>query len=121
MLSDKIGRKKVLSAGYFLFILTLIGLVFANSIILFVLLFALYGIVYALVEGNQRALITDLSKKELRGTSLGTFHMFISLATLPSNLIAGYLWNINTDYTFFFAAIMAVIALILLFFWKNEN
>lgn len=120
MLSDKIGRKKVLLAGYFLFTLTLIGLIFANSISLFIILFALYGIVYALVEGNQRALITDLSKKELRGTSLGTFHMFISLATLPGNLIAGYLWNINTDYTFFFAALMALIALILLFFWTGR-
>ena len=51
-LSDKIGRKKVIVFGYLLFSLTSLGFALFNSLTTFIVLFALYGMVYAIVDGN---------------------------------------------------------------------
>ena len=115
ILSDKIGRRSVLFLGYFLFGLTTLLFALPLSLFSLILLFALYGLVFALVEGNQRALVSDLAPKELRGTSLGTFHTAIGFASLPSGLIAGTLWQfIGPDATFFFGSACGFLAAILL-------
>ena len=93
MLSDRIGRRKVLLLGYSLFGLTCLGFAFLESLASFITLFALYGLVYALVEGVERAFVSDLAPEELRGTALGTLHTCVGLAALPAGLIAGALWQ----------------------------
>ena len=90
-LSDKIGRKTVLISGYLLFSVTTLGFAFLYSLAGFIILFALYGIVYAILDGNQRALVSDLSSEKLRSTALGTYHTVTGLIALPSSLIAGML------------------------------
>jgi len=92
-ISDRTGRKPLLILGYFLFGVTCFGFIWGRSWGHFLILFGLYGLVYALVDGQQRAFVSDLSKKELRGTALGTLHTCIALANLPDGLIAGYLWQ----------------------------
>ncbi len=119
ILSDRIGRKKVLLAGYFLFAITCLGFTYSDSLAYFIVLFALYGLTYALVNATQRAYVSDLAPRNVRGTALGTFHTAIGIVTLPAGLIAGYLWDISTIYTFYFGAAMAVIAVILLFCVKK--
>ncbi len=111
MISDRIGRKFLLILGYFLFGVTCFGFIWGRSWGHFLILFGLYGLVYALVDGQQRALVSDLSKKELRGTALGTFHTCIALANLPDGLIAGYLWQyIHPSTVFFYGAGMGFLA-----------
>jgi MFS family permease len=53
--SDKVGREKVIIFGYLMFSVTAVGFVIFNSSAAFIVLFALYGVVYAAVDGNQRA------------------------------------------------------------------
>jgi MFS family permease len=119
ILSDKIGRRSVLLIGYLLFGLTTLLFALPLHLISLILLFALYGLVFALVEGNQRALVSDLAPKELRGTSLGTFHTAIGLASLPSGLIAGTLWQfIGPNVTFFFGSVCGFLAASLLILKK---
>jgi MFS family permease len=113
-LSDKIGSKKVVAFGYLLFSLTSLGFVFANSLIVFVILFVLYGMVYALVDGNQRAFVSDLSSGELRATALGMFHAITGLAALPASLIAGFLWQISPSITFIYGAGVSIVSVVLL-------
>jgi MFS family permease len=115
ILADKIGRRKVILLGYFLFSLTCIGFAFFYSLIAFLLLFALYGIVYAILEGTQRAFVSDLSPKGLRGTALGTFHTIIGIASLPAGLIAGALWQgLTPQAAFLFGSIISLTSVILL-------
>ncbi len=38
-----------------------------------IILFAFYGLVYATVEGTQRAFVSDFAPKELRGMALELF------------------------------------------------
>lgn len=113
-LSDRIGRKKVIIFGYILFSITAIFFAFFNSLWIFLILFPLYGIVFAIIDANQRAFVADLSFKEQRATALGAFHTSIGLAALPANLIAGFLWKINPNLVFIYGAIVAFISAILL-------
>jgi len=114
MLSDKIGRGKVILLGYLLFGLTCLGFAFADSPASFIILFCLYGLFYALVNGNQRAFASDLVPEELRGTALGTFHTFIGLAALPASLMAGGLWLVDSSIAFIYGSILGFSAGILL-------
>ena len=118
-LSDKIGREKVIVFGYLLFSLTSLGFAFFNSLAAFIILFALYGMVYAIVDGNQRAYVSDLSSEKLRATALGTFHTMIGLVALPANLIAGFLWQINASVLFIFGAVIGIISVALFIVFIN--
>lgn len=118
-LSDRIGRKKVIGFGYFLFSLTCLGFIFSNSLPEFIVLFILYGLVYSIVDGNQRAFISDLSTGKLRATALGTFHTSVGLASLPASLIAGFLWQINPNITFVYGSLMSMVSVVLFIYLKN--
>jgi MFS family permease len=113
ILSDKIGRKKVIILGYIIFFFTCLGFSFANSTVLFIFLFAFYGIAYAFIEANQRAYAVDFVSAEKRGLALGTLHTMLSLATLPGGIIAGLLWNLHFSLPFLYAAILTLISVLI--------
>jgi len=111
ILSDKLGRKRVLAVGYSLFGITCLGFIISNSSGLLVLFFAVYGITNAIVEGTQRAYSSDLAPEGLRGTGLGTFHTAIGLAALPGGILAGILWNsFGPEMMFLYGAVLGFIA-----------
>ena len=117
-LSDRIGRRRVIVLGYLLFSLTSLGFALFKSLPAFVVLFALYGLAYAIVDGNQRAYVADLSSERLRGTALGTFHTATGLAALPASLLAGLLWQrVSPEATFVYGSAVGIVsvALFLLF------
>ncbi len=119
-LSDKIGREKVIILGYLLFSLTSLGFAFLTSLPAFIVLFALYGITYAAVDGNQRAFVSDLSSQQLKATALGTFHTTIGLMALPASLIAGFLWqNIAPEITFVYGSIPGFISVLLFIAFRS--
>jgi len=121
LLSDKIGRRKVIIFGYFIYSLTAFGFAYFNSLKSFIALFALYGISYAVIEGNQRAYVSDLSSEDVRGTALGTFHTVVGLIALPSSLIAGYLWELSPSMPFMYGGIVALISCILFILFLVNN
>lgn len=111
MLSDKIGRKKVLIMGYLVFAVICIGFVFSSSLISLIILFGSYGIFYAMIEGNQRAFASDFAPENLRASGLGAFHTCIGIGTLTGSVIAGILWTyVNPSISFIFGAVMAFIS-----------
>ncbi len=114
ILSDKIGRKKTLILGYFVYSFTCAGFSLANSLGLFLLLFAVYGLSFGLIEGVSRAYASDFVPDNLRGTALGTFHTCVSLAVLPGGMIAGVLWNINPSFTFIYGATLGILSILFL-------
>jgi MFS family permease len=116
-LSDIIGRRPLLILGYFLYGVVCLGFIWAGSWALFILLFALYGLVYASIDLGQRAFASDLSGKDYRGTALGTFHTSIGLAALPANLVAGFFWQwVSPLSSFAYGAGMGGLAALLFLF-----
>jgi MFS family permease len=111
LLSDKIGRQKVLIFGFGLFAVVSFGFAFLNSLLLYVILFALYGVVFAAVDGTERALVSDLAGLDSRATALGTYSTVTGLAALPASIIAGFLWDKSPVYTFVFGGMTAIMAI----------
>jgi len=110
-LSDKVGRQPVLVFGFGLYAVVTLGFAFCNTLWLFVVLFALYGVVFAAVDGTERALVADLAGANLKATALGTYHTVTGLAAFPASFIAGYLWeNVSSTATFIFGASAAILA-----------
>jgi len=119
-LSDRIGRRKVLIFGYFLFSVTCLGFAFFDSLAAFMVLFPLYGVVYAMIDGNQRAFVSDLSTEDLRATALGSFHTVIGLVALPASLTAGILWQtISPNATFIYGSVISFIAVVLFLIFRD--
>jgi predicted MFS family arabinose efflux permease len=117
MLSDRIGRKPVIAAGYAFFGLISLGLVLISSTAGVAAFFAVYGIFFAMIDGVQRAFVVDLAPAGLRATALGTFHTSIGLAALPGGYIAGTLWDrISPRATFGYGLALSIVSLALLLF-----
>ena len=114
MLADKFGRLRMVVMGYLLFAATCLGFAWSGSLPLYILLFVAYGLVYALVEGNVRAYVSELSPLDIKGTVLGAFHTSVGLAALPANILAGTLWQLSSPTTtFLYGAILSALAAIL--------
>jgi MFS family permease len=118
--SDRIGRKNVLTIGYALFAATALGFVAVSSVEGLVLLFALYGSVFALVDASQRAFVSDLSQAALRSTSLGLYYGAVGVGAILSGVIAGELWaRFGPEATFLFGAAASALAALLL--WRMKD
>jgi MFS family permease len=122
VLSDKIGRKPVIIAGYVLFLITAVGLVFTNSIFILLLMFVMYGLFYAMIDGVQRAFVVDLAPENLKATALGTYHTSVGLAALPAGFLLGFIWDtISPEFMFIYALFLTLIALFIFSFVKNNK
>ena len=118
VLSDRIGRRKVIALGYLVFALTCLGFTntgLASSIPVAIGLFCLYGASRALVDGTQRAYASDLAPAEGRGYALGVFHTCVGLASLASGAIVGLLWDlVGVAWAFSFATALSALSALLL-------
>ncbi|MFC1892518.1 MFS transporter [Chloroflexota bacterium] len=113
ILSDKLGRRWIITVGWFIYSLVYLGFATASSVWHVWLLFACYQIYYGLVEGVARAFVADLVDKEKRGTAYGMYHGVIGLTLLPASLIAGWLWDaIGPSAPFYFGGGLAFIAML---------
>lgn len=115
LLSDRVGRKRLLVAGLGVFALVYVGFALVRAPEWLWLLFPIYGIYMGLTDGVMRAFVVDLAPPEHRATALGFQAMAIGLATLPASAIAGVLWQtFGAPAPFFYGAAMAALAAILL-------
>ena len=115
MLSDKLGRKRVILSGWLIYALVYLGFALASPEASWQLwlLFGLYGVYYGLAEGVARAFVADLVPAEKRGIAYGLFHGVVGITLLPASLIAGWLWQaVNPAAPFLFGAALAFLAMI---------
>jgi len=113
MVSDKLGRKRVIVVGWAIYALSYLGLALASATWQLWLLFALYGLYYGISEGVCRAFVCDLVPVEKRGTAYGWYHTAVGISLLPASVIAGWLWHLmGPSATFYFGAAMAGAAML---------
>lgn len=121
-LSDRLGRRGLLIAGWLLYALVYFGFARAAGKNEIFALFAAYGLYYGLTMGSAKALVADLVPAELRGTAFGLFAAVLAICDLPASLIAGILWQgafgwngFGPAAPFYFGALLAATASLLLF------
>jgi len=92
ILADKLGLKKVFLFGLLIFALVYAGFAFNSNLIVFIILFALYGLYAAATEGISKAWISNIVDPSQTATAIGTYTGFQSIATLLASSICGLLW-----------------------------
>jgi len=122
MLSDRIGRRRVLVMAWLVYGFVYAGFAAASVLWQVWLLFAFYGVYYGLSEGVARAFIADLVPEGRRGTACGIFHGVVGVTLLPAGLIAGWLWeSVSPATTFYFGAGLSFLAMIGLLLFVKER
>jgi MFS family permease len=121
-LSDKIGRRKLIIAGWIAYGLVYLGFAFSQTGWQIWALFGLYGVYYAATDGVAKAFIADLVPDEHRGMAYGLYNATIGLMALPASVMAGLLWQgafgwpgFGPSAPFLFGAALALVAGLL--FW----
>ncbi|MHB1276402.1 MAG: MFS transporter [Candidatus Humimicrobiaceae bacterium] len=111
---DKIGAKKVIITGLFIFSAVYLSFGLINNSMFIWLLFPVYGIHMALTHGVGKAYISLLVPVEKSGTAFGIYQTAIGICSFFASFIAGLMWSyINVRIPFFFGGITAFIAAVL--------
>ena len=93
-LSDRIGRKPVIVAGWLVYAGVYLGFAAARSASLPWALLSIYGLYQALTEGVTKALISDVVPQHQRGGGIGMFYTVTGVCQLAANLMTGALWHV---------------------------
>lgn len=121
-LSDRVGREKLIILGFLVYAIVYYFFGKYNNINIFIFLFILYGFYSALTDGSQKAMISDIVSKNLKGTGYGIYHAVLGITLLPASLIAGLLYDkVNSNAPFYFGSIMALIATVLMIIFTILN
>jgi MFS family permease len=88
-LSDRLGRRPLIVSGWALYAAVYLGFALASAEWHAWVLFAVYGVMFGLTEGTQKALVADLVPASRRGTAFGWFNFAIGVAALPASLLFG--------------------------------
>jgi MFS family permease len=120
-LSDRVGRRRLLILGWFLYALVYLGFARASAGWHAWTLMAAYGLYYGLTEGVAKAFVADLVPSERRGTAYGVYNAAVGITSLPASLIAGMLWQgvgswagFGPSAPFLFGAALATFAVVML-------
>ncbi len=121
-LTDRVGRKIMIVAGWLIYSAILLPLGFDGWPKVWLWpLFAVYGLFFAATEGAQKALVADMVPRHGMGTAFGWFNLVTGLLLLPASLLFGWLTqSFGPAWAFGFSAICAVTAAALLAFWCHE-
>jgi MFS family permease len=110
-LSDRIGRKPILTVGLLIFASVYAGFALATDRWQFWVLYGIYGLYIAATDGVGKALAVDLVSSEVRGAAIGLLGTMTGLAALVASTIAGLLWtHFGSGATFAYGAVGAVVS-----------
>jgi len=114
-LSDRLGRRPIIVAGWGVYALVYLGFAVAGQLWQVWSLLIIYGLYYGLTEGVEKALVADLAPAEYRGSAYGAYHGAIGLAALPASLLFGVFWKVlGAPIAFGIGAGLACLAAVLL-------
>jgi MFS family permease len=92
-LSDTMGRRGLILAGWVIYALIYIGFAFASARWHVWILYTGYGLYYGAFLGASSALVADLVPEHLRGTAYGIFNAALGIVAFPASMLAGLLWD----------------------------
>jgi len=114
-LADRIGAKKVFEGGLLAFTLVYFFFGFIKNPVFIWLLFPIYGIYIAATDGVSKAYVAEFITEKESGSYFGLYQSATAISAFFASWMAGILWyKINPSATFYYGAIMALIAFFIL-------
>lgn len=114
-LSDRIGREKLIMAGFAVYALTYFLFGSFSTFGALVPLFVLYGIYSALTDVSQKSFIADITSKEMKGTGYGLYYAVLGITLLPASLLGGWMYDhLGNRLPFYFGGLMSLLACVLM-------
>lgn len=92
-LSDHVGRKPLIVAGWAVYAAVYMLFAFATQAWQAWVVLLAYGLYFGLVEGAEKAFVADLVPAERRGAAFGWFNFVVGVGALPASLIFGLVWD----------------------------
>ena len=116
-LSDRVGRKPAVIAGWTIYAVVYLLFGRATQAWQAWALFALYGLYFGLTEGTEKAMVADIVPADRRGVAFGWYNLAIGIGALPASVVVGMLWDrYGSGSAFTFGAGVAALAVISLAF-----
>lgn len=113
-LSDRIPRETVILVSFLWFSLIFLFFALATEPWMIWVLFAAFGLHYALSKGVFRAFITDIVPAGQKGTAYGFFDMVEGISLLAASLLMGFIWeSFGSTIAFVIHALLGFMAMIL--------
>lgn len=124
VLSDRIGKEKVMILGYSVF--------FSNAmLILFLpvngfnpfLVAVFYGAYFGIIETVQRAIVPEYVDANLKGTAYGIYYLVVGSAFFVSNAVVGSLWEYfgsSAASAYSIATSVVAVTFMILFLYKKR-
>jgi MFS family permease len=123
ILSDRVGKEKMLIIGFLLFVISVLLMYFSekNNIIYIISIPLIYGLYVGISETVQRALVSKYVSEHNRGTAFGFYGLIIGICLLIGNVTFGFLWdNYDISIALLYSLSLSSLAIIFLFsFIKN--
>jgi MFS family permease len=88
-----VGRRPLIVAGWLLYAAVYGGFSLATDPWHAWALFGVYGVVFGLSEGTEKALVADLVPARRRGTAFGWYQATVGVAALPASIVFGTVWE----------------------------
>jgi MFS family permease len=125
-LSDRVGRRPVIVAGWCVYAAVYLGFGLARGLVAPWILMATYGIYQAMAEGVSKALVSDVVPPHQRAGAIGLIYTIAGVAQLVGSVVAGATWHRTLLGTtllmpFAIAAALAVIASVMLLVLTAER
>ncbi len=122
MISDRLGRRRVMQSGFLVFALVYAGFAIIEAPFFIWPLFMLYGFYAAMTDGVGKAAIADLVAPEHCGSAIGIFYMMTGCAALIANGLAGWLWKeFGAAAALSLSASLSIAATFLMFLGKKSR
>ncbi|MFN6964602.1 MAG: MFS transporter [Pyrinomonadaceae bacterium] len=115
-LSDTLGRRRMIVAGWTVYALVYVGFAFVTTAWQAWALFIVYGVYFGLTEGVEKAFVADMVPDDKRGTAFGLYNLAFGITVLPASLLFGAVWSaFGASAAFLLSAAISVAAAALLF------
>jgi MFS family permease len=120
-LSDRVGRRTMIFAGWIVYALVYTGFAFVGAAWQVWVLFIVYGVYFGLTEGVEKALVADMVPEDKRGTAYGFYNLAFGITVFPASLLFGLMWNgLGPSAAFLISACVSLLAALLLLTVKSR-
>jgi MFS family permease len=123
VLSDRVGKEKVMILGYGVFLSSVMLILFLplNGFSAF-LVAVFYGAYFGIIETVQRALVPEYVDRNLVGTAYGIYYLIVGSAFFVSNAVVGSLWEyFGSAIASTYSIITSVVAITFMIIFLNKK